>query len=159
MDRVPPTTNLNLENTSYSVYEGMDLSLAEGVWKRKAKSDCRLNLMKNLLDMGLGFNELEHFNEALHQKIRSESIKRKLQDGKKPEKKVVREAMLFKIRDEQCENKEADVELQKERRKIKNESGENTRKTRGILKTLNEMAQEIRREKNETYKRKLKCGH
>ena len=134
----------------------MDLSLAESVWRKKAKSDCRLKLMIDLLDMGLGFNELEHFNEALHQKIRSESVRRRLQDGKKSENKVVREAMLFKIRDEQCTNKEADVELQKERRNIKNKYGENTRRCRGILRVLNEMAQSVRHEKNETYKRKLK---
>ena len=45
------------------------------------------------------------------------------------------------------------MELQKERRNIKNKFGENTRRTRGILKRLNDMAQEERNEKNETYKR------
>ena len=61
--------------------------------------------------MGLGFNELEHFNELLHLQIRSETLKKRLRDGKNPEKKVVREAMMFKTRDEQCKNREIITEM------------------------------------------------
>ena len=75
--------------------------------------------MTKLLDMGLGFNELEHFNEALHLQIRSETLKKRIKDGKNPEKKVVREAMLFKTRDEQCTNREINTEMQGTRRSLK----------------------------------------
>ena len=96
--------------------------------------------------MGIGFNELEHFNEALHLKIRSETLKKRLKEGKNPEKKVVKEAMLLKVRDEQCTNKETNAEMQGERRSLKTKFGENTRRTRGIMKYLNGIAQEERRE-------------
>ena len=84
MDRIPPTKDNTHETTSYYNYEGLDLSLAAGIWKRKARSDCRLILMKKLLDIGIGFNELEHFNEALHLKIRSETLKKRLRGGDEP---------------------------------------------------------------------------
>ena len=96
--------------------------------------------MTNLLSMELGFNELMIFNETLCLQIRSETLKRRIADGKTPETKVVREAMLFKTRDEQWTNKEADREVKEQRREIKKEFGDNTRKTRGILKMLNSEA-------------------
>jgi hypothetical protein len=99
---------------------------------------------------------LEHFNEALHLKIRSETLKKRLREGKQPEKKIVREAMLFKIRDEQCTNKETNTEMQGERRSLKSIHGENTRRTRGIMKTLNGVAQEERAEMHEKYRKKIK---
>ena len=136
----------------------MDLSHEAGIWKRKAKSDCRLILMKKLLDIGIGFNELEHFNEALHLKIRSETLKKRLREGKRPEKKIVREAMLFKIRDEQCTNKETNNEMQKERRALKTFYGENTRRVRGIMKTLNGVAQEVREDMHSKYRNKIKTS-
>ena len=112
-NKIFPKTTENNDFASYYNYDGLDLSLAAGFWRRKARSDCRLILMKKLLDMGIGFNELEHFNEALHLKIRSETLKKRLKEGKNPEKKVVREAMLLKIRDEQCTNKETNAEMQR----------------------------------------------
>ena len=72
MVRIPPKNNQKHATTSYKSYDGQDLSIAVGIWKRKARSDSRLTLMTKLLDMGLGFNELEHFNEALHLQIRSD---------------------------------------------------------------------------------------
>ena len=112
--------------------------------------------MTKLLDMGLGFNELEHFNEALHLQIRSETLKKRIKDGKNPEKKVVREAMLFKTRDEQCTNREINNEMQGTRRSLKSEFGENSRKTRGMMKLLNSAAQGERSEMNEKYRQKIK---
>ena len=156
MDRISPNTQNTNESTSYYSYDGLDLSLAAGIWKRKARSDCRLILMKKLLDMGIGFNELEHFNEALHLKIRSETLRNRIRDGKNPEKKVVREAMMLKIRDEQCTNKETNSEMQVERRSLKTRFGENTRRARGIMKTLNTVAQEERKEMQEKYRNKIK---
>ena len=156
MDRISPNTQNTNESTSYYSYDGLDLSLAAGIWKRKARSDCRLILMKKLLDMGIGFNELEHFNEALHLKIRSETLRNRIREGKNPEKKVVREAMMLKIRDEQCTNKETNSEMQVERRALKTRFGENTRRARGIMKTLNTVAQEERKEMHEKYRNKIK---
>ena len=156
MDRILPQTTQNTNFTSYYNYDGLDLSLAAGYWKKKARSDCRLILMKKLLDMGIGFNELEHFNEALHLKIRSETLRKRLKEGKNTERKVVREAMLLKIRDEQCTNKETNTEMQGERRALKTKFGENTRRARGIMKYLNEIARGERNEMHSKYSEKIK---
>ena len=78
--------------------------------------------MTKLLGLNLGFNELESFNEALHLQIRSETLKRRIENGNNPEKKVVREAMLLKIRDEELTNKV--VEAREKRRGLKMTFGE-----------------------------------
>ena len=156
MVRISPNKTKKHAHTSYHSYDGQDLSHAAGIWKKKAKSDCRLNLMTKLLDMGLGFNELEHFNEALHLQIRSETLRKRLRDGKNPEKKVVREAMMFKTRDEQCKNREISTEMNETRRAIKAEYGENTRRVRGMMKMLIQVAQRERSEMTEKYRQKIK---
>ena len=105
--------------------------------------------------MELGFNEIMIFNETLCLQIRSETLKKRIADGKNPEKMVVKQAMLFKIRDEQLTNKEAEKEVREERKRLKTEYGENTRKTKGILKMLNTEAQKKRAEKREKYRLKI----
>ena len=112
--------------------------------------------MTKLLSMNLGFNELEHFNEALHLQIRSETLKRRISDGKFPEKKVVREAMLFKTRDEELTNKELEKEMRNMRKCIKTEYGGNTRRTKSIMRKLNNGAHETRLETREKYREKIK---
>ena len=57
--------------------------------------------------------------------------------------------MLFKKRDEQMTNKEAEKEGREQMRSIKDDFGDNTRKTRGILRMLNTAAQKTRVEKRE----------
>ena len=79
--------------------------------------------MTKLMDMNLGFNNLEHFNESLHLEIKSEKLRKKILEGNNPEKKVVKEAMLLKVRDEEEINKEIDKELRTERWKLKAEHG------------------------------------
>ena len=112
--------------------------------------------MTKLLGLNLGFNELENFNEALHLQIHSETLKRRIENGNNPEKKVVREAMLLKIRDEELTNKEVEVEAREKRRDLKMAFGENTRRSRGIMKILNAGAQETRKELREIYREKIK---
>ena len=101
--------------------------------------------MTKLMDMNLGFNNLEHFNESLHLEIKSEKLRRKILEGKNPEKKVVKEAMLLKVRDEEEINKEIDKELRTERWNLKAEHGENTRKSRTLMRKLNKEAQGMRK--------------
>ena len=136
-------------------FEGLDLSMQVQIWKKKARSDCRLTLMTKLMGLNLGFNDLESFNETLHLQIRSETLRRRIKDGKHPEKKVVHEAMLLKIRDEILTNKEIETEVRKKRRELKLENGENSRRSRGIMKILNGEAQETRKEMNEIYRDKV----
>ena len=111
--------------------------------------------MTKLLSMNLGFNELENFNEALHLQIRSETLKKRISEGKNPEKKVVRESMLFKHRDEELTNKEIEKEMREERKKIKTQYGGNSRRTKNILSKLNKEATETRMETREKYREKI----
>ena len=111
--------------------------------------------MTKLLAMNLGFNELENFNLALHLQIRSETLKKRISEGKNPEKKVVRESMLFKHRDEELTNREIEKEMREERKKIKTQYGGNSRRTKSILRKLNKKAMEIRLEAREKYREKI----
>ena len=137
-------------------FEGLDLSMQVQIWKKKARSDCRLTLMTKLMGLNLGFNDLESFNETLHLQIRSETLRRRIEDGKHPEKKVVKEAMLFKLRDEKLTNMEIETEIREKRRELKLENGENSRRSRGIMKLLNGEAEKIRKEMKEIYRDKIK---
>ena len=127
MVRISPQQTRHYALTS-NIFEGLDLIKQVGIWNKKAKSDCRLTLMTKLLSMNLVFNELMIFNETMCLQIRSETLKRRVAEGKTPETNVVREAMLFKQRDEQMTNKEVEKEVREQRRALKVEFGNNTRK-------------------------------
>ena len=99
--------------------------------------------MTKLLELNLGFNNLEHFNEALHLEIRSEKLKKRILEGKNPEKKVVKEAMLLKVRDEEYKNNELDKEMRNERRKIKDEQVDRESVKHIVLDCPDFMAKEI----------------
>jgi hypothetical protein len=154
MVRTPPNPNRHTAFTS-RLFEGQDLSKQVQCWNKKAESDCRLTLMTKLISMNLGFNELMIFNETLRLQIRSETLKRRIAEGKNPESKVVQEAMAFKLRDEQFTNKEAEKLVNGQRMMIKKEFGDNSRKTRRILKMLNTEAQKTREERREKYRMKI----
>ena len=64
--------------------------------------------------------------------------------------------MLFKTRDEELTNKEIEKEMRDERKIIKTEYGENTRRTKSIMRKLNKEAHETRLETREKYRNKIK---
>ena len=142
-------------HTTLFHYEGLDLSHEVDIWKKKATSDCRLELMTKLLGMNLGLASLEIFNETLGLQLRSEKLKKKMIDGKNPEKKVVREAMMLKTRDETWRNKELKREMDDIRMELKKKYGENTRKTRGMIKMMRKEAQVERSISKDKYKSKV----
>ena len=79
--------------------EGPDLSLMEYTWIKVAESECRVQLLSKLLELNIGVNEVEDYNEALNLKLRSKTFTDK--NSSKNKRGVVMEAMSLKLRDEQ----------------------------------------------------------
>ena len=115
------------------------------------KSDSRLNLISRLLQLRIGFNEVEHYAGDLNLKLKSEKSKKSPNN----ERKLVREAMLIKYRDEINFNKETKAEMTRMRRDIKMEFGENTRMARNILKQLRNEELGMRKEMGDKYDEKV----
>ena len=61
-----------------------------------ARSDSRLTLITKLMRLNIGFNEVKSYAEDLNLKLRTD----KMRGGGKTDRKLVREAMRIKLRDE-----------------------------------------------------------
>ena len=72
------------------------------------------------------------------------------------DRQAERHSQLFKTRDEELTNKEIEKEMRNERKVIKTEYGGNTRRTRSIMRKLNNEAHETRLETREKYRDKIK---
>ena len=65
--------------------EGQDLGLARVIWTKLAASEMRLELLRELVKLGIGLNEIEDFCSVLklHGGIVKEAMKLKLLDERK----------------------------------------------------------------------------
>ena len=132
--------------------EGLDLSIAVKVWVNLAASECRLELLRDLEKFNLGFKDVEDYNADLNLKFRSTAFK---SGGGPKEKKVVKEAMALKLRDERKYNSEKIRERNIWRRKINHQLGENTKRARTVIKNLRNEATKVRTEHREKYTEKI----
>ena len=87
-------------------------------WKDLTMSQCRLDLLRTLICLDLGLNEVEDYNTALNLKLRSIILKAK---GNLKNRGVVRGAMNLKLRDEICEANKYTRIRDKYRREVKKE--------------------------------------
>ena len=133
--------------------EGQDISLVKDIWIRTATSECRLELVKNLVREGIGFNEVEDYNISLELKLRSEKMV-KARENK--DKKIVQEIMRIKLEDATNCHREALKDKNSARKEIVKKSGKNTRKSRSIFKKLRHEAAKVRKELKKKYEEKLK---
>ena len=81
---------------------GKDLSGMKKVWEEVAVCEARLNLLVQLRDKKLGYNEIEKFSLGLKYSLKSSKIKKL---GTKPVLKVVKAAMDLKMKDEMLNEK------------------------------------------------------
>ena len=132
--------------------EGPIVSLAILTWVKLAESECRVKLLVKLVDLNLGFKEVEEYNLALNLKLKSKALKNK--NGQ--DRKVIKEAMNLKLRDEKKLSHELTLEKNRLRKEIERLFGENTRKTRRIVKRLRQEATKTRVERQQKYEKKLK---
>ena len=113
--------------------EGIDLSCAEKVWITIAQSECRIDLLVKLISLKIGLKELEEYSESLNIKLRSNKLK---SNSEKDMVNIILEGMRLKLRDEKLFHGEKLHEKNKIRRELNKTFGENTRRTRTIVKNL-----------------------
>ena len=61
---------------------GPDLRIAEGIWQKLAESEARLHLMVEMIDLEVGFPDVEEFCLDLEAKHRSTVIGKLREQGK-----------------------------------------------------------------------------
>jgi hypothetical protein len=116
--------------------EGSDLSSEMSkVWRNIAASENRLILMKELLELGVGFGEIEQFNLDLESKFRSEEFKERSNEHEIP-CKVIKEAMEIKLRDERKYNQEQNREKIRLRQELEKIYKKNSKPYRGKIKKV-----------------------
>ena len=147
-----PTTSQNDR-----VEGGTNRSFSDQLFQAKGRTDAKLKMMKKLQALGVGFEELEKINISFNLRIQSETLKNQMREGKFNNKKLVNTIMETIVLDEVMVNKEQTRLVEEERRRIKRETGPNTRRTRVRLKHLNKLARDERLTKGDIYEKKI--GH
>ena len=129
---------------------GKELREESKVWEELATGEARMMLMRKMIKEDLAFADLESFGTEFNNKLKSIKLR-----NKTLYKKVSGTAMKAKLADEQ--------ELRRELMKIKHrmkkdlaeEYGENSRKYRRIISTLNKLARQSKDKANEKYNKKI----
>ena len=132
-----------------SAIEGLSLGEVEKTWRDLAASEMRLNMMDSLKKYKVGFNDVEFFNLGL--KFNSKT----LENDSKCDKKVVEAAMQFKRKDEVKYMKRLIREKLKMRKMMEAELGRKSNKYRRLIKHLNEIVGEKKKELNLKYEKKI----
>ena len=139
---------------------GSDLSIAEEIWVKLAESEARLHLMMELGDLEVGFPDVEQFCLDLESKYRATVTGDLRERGvKSPEWQVVKLCMKLKVIDKRKLNVDLLRLKYKVRKKIEEEAGKNTRRTRNAIKKLRSEAAKAKREamrKNEVKMKHLR---
>ena len=78
--------------------EGQDLSAMPEIWEELARTEMRLQLMRKLIQIKVGFADIEELNLGLKGNLKNLNSE-KISDMQ--EKKVVKAAMEVKMQDEQ----------------------------------------------------------
>ena len=148
-----PTKMTNFDNTTSPEGEGQGSSCAVKIWTKLALSEARMEFLSRLVSFDLGLREIHEMTESLTSKFRSEKSK---ENGDKEGVKLGREMMRMKMRDEKAFHGEMMRVRNVMRRKIVCENGENTRRTRSIIKSLRNEAMRQKTTMRMKYDKKLK---
>ena len=132
--------------------EGLDTRVLYKTWQDLAASEVRLDLMRELEKINLGFRDLENFNLGLISKLRSENMRSR---GEEVTRKVLKSAMQIKIRDEARYMEEKIKERNLHRREIGAALKTNSRPYRNLLKELRRSAEKVKQDYGIKYDKKL----
>ena len=132
---------------------GPELSCAVKVWTSLALSEARLEFLNRLVSFSLGLREIQELTENSTSKFRSEKFKL---NKEKESVKLGKEHMILKIRDEKAFHEEKLTEKNEMRRKLVRKTGENTRRTRTIIKSLRTEAMRQKTLARDRYDKKLR---
>ena len=109
----PQNRNLLMFSDITPLVGGKDLSGMKKVWEEVAICEARLNLLVQLREKSLGYNEIEKFKLGLKYSLKSSKMK---ELGTKPVMKVVKAAMDLKMKDEMMNEKELKRKRERMRR-------------------------------------------
>ena len=107
--------------------------------------------MEELMKINVGFNEAEEFGLGLKLSFKSKKYK----ENADVTRDAVRAAMKIKLGDEKRYKSELFLARNKERKKIEEELGKNTKTYRRILRELRDEAQQERKLAREKYAKKI----
>ena len=127
------------------------------IWTDVVESEERLDLMRELIKLKLGFGDLEIFQLGQNDKFKSEKMK--VRNGEIGTTKVVMEMMKLKLKDEEHYRREKDNVRKKRRRELEVKLGRNSRRFNNKMEELREDAKVAKlnlRKKNEKKLRNLK---
>ena len=111
------------------------------LWRKLAESETRLHLMVELGYLEVGFPDIENFCLDLESKYRSTVQGELREKGKKcPEYRIVKLCMDLKMIDERKVNGKLKSEWYDARKRIDDEYGKNSRRSRNIVKKLRQHA-------------------
>ena len=135
-----------------SLIEGKDLGELVQIWRDTASSEMRLNLMSELRGKDLGFAEIEKFSLGLNYNLKSSKMK---EQPEKPNLKVIRSAMDFKMKDERYLHMELMKRKEKKRKWLGKIHHPNTRAYRKVICFLRTEARKMKEELDRKYEDKL----
>ena len=130
--------------------EGQELRDAKKLWEQVAANESRMHLMVELMKHKVGLADVEEFCIDLGDKCRAEAR----QIGK-VEWRVVKATMESKLVDARREEKKLKRDQNLTRKKIYNGSGEDSRKSKKIIRILKNEARNMKREMQKKYKKKV----
>ena len=110
---------------------GLDLSAAQKVWVAIAASEMRLKLLRDLEPLDLGFADVEEYVIDLGLKLRSTAT-----NSRDTERRIVRDVMGLKLRDETNYHQEMTMERTRWRRDMKDRLVENSKQYRSVQNFL-----------------------
>jgi hypothetical protein len=130
--------------------EGQELRDAKDLWRQVAANESRMHLMVELSRLKVGLADVEEFCIDLGDKCRAES-------GKigKVEWRVVKAAIESKLVDARRKEKTLKREQNLTRRKIYNANGEDSRKSKKLIRILKNEARNKKKEMKKKYKKKI----
>ena len=130
---------------------GKDLGSVRNIWVKYAASEERLELLRKLVKLNIGFVEVQDYCIDLKLKFKSAS----LDSNSDSDKGVIREAMKLKLLDEGKYNEELLTDKNSLRREIHQAFGQHSHKSRSVIKYLRGEAVREKVTYKEKYQEKL----
>ena len=132
--------------------EGQELRASFKLWHNIAASECRLELMRELGKLKVGFGDLEKFNLGIISKLRSKTMRER---GEEITEKIINSAMSVKLRDEERFREEMERERNCLRKLIANRICKNSKPYRKLMRELRNEAYKVKEEYENEHKEKV----
>ena len=131
-----------------------ELRTQKKIWTDVAEAEERVKLIRELIKLRVGFEDLEHFHLGQAMKYKSTNFRGK--NGEDLASNVIVEQMRLKLKDEEYYLKERDMDRQEKRGKIEEEMGRNTRRYKARIETLRNVAWAAKLKIRKKNKKKVK---